>query len=1064
MKTIEKELKKLNFPRILIDLHRNRKTGTLTIDTADVTKKVFIDRGNAVFASSTDEDDRLGEMLIKLGKITIEQYDRSVELLKQTGKRQGTILVELGYLTPKDLVMGVKSQVREIIYSLFQVEYAEYEFDEEQLPTREVITLQMSMGTLIYEGMKKINNVVRIKREMPDMNAVLKLNEDPKSVFRDIVLSPPDKAMLAMIDGTITVRELLDGTSVATFEAIKTMYVLYVTGMIEEQKNVVKPEEQIMVADEPPQPLDTEGESFDNRVNELYSNLYKLRPHDLIGIDETSDAKTVQNNYYKLVKKFHPDRSISSTDPLMLDKLITISEEIQNAYVLLKENDKRRAYFEAISINSQKADSKKFDEEHFRTELSRVNKELLFPRDASDKGKIKEEKNGESLNGISMDEPSQSADYTFKKQCEGVTVKGEEDVLSSHETVDEMESEKDKKGEYTYNTKSDESPGPLDDAVEEQSEGDAPKENEEILSARDESVGADIEMPRYDSDEQEQAPEVNPVNIIELEDTKPDDAKQESQAESMAEIEPKEEIQEKRRHRRFKLDSCEVSGEMFFAKEVTVLDMSMSGIALKVNKQLKIGKEYLINLHDDEKIIAIRALVVRSFLGESKTTADGDIAPVYLVGMEFTHVSDEQADDIARFIDNHKIDGRKNDETDGINDKRRDKRFQIDMPGKTILDFHELYRVKVISLSGMLIESSQPLEVEDTIQMHIVLPPNRTVPLLGRIVSCKRIGDDQERYDIAIEFIEMSEEYRERLQGFFQGIEVFQGTAAPPDKTDTLNREISDRTWTNLNESDMPLTHERYDRDPGADRESSSRDAINLQLLNLLEEIKLLLAQLRTELPGAAGHHIPATENLGEREETKEPPSVTSNETTVLQEDIPDHEHKVSREEYKNEPQAETIKKKKLKLWHVLIPVFFLIAAAVSFLFLYTPEKQKILSQPVQAKKESLPPAQKTQEALPPPAPEVKKVSPIAPTQAVQHTIELIAKDSTWLSATIDEKGSKEMILKPGEQIKWTAKNTISLIIGNAEGVKVIFDGKELGPLGGKGKVVKLKLPVHKNS
>src|SRR4030042_502853 len=178
MNAIEKEIKKFHFPQILVDLHRNQKTGTLTVNTDDVTKKVYMEKGNAVFASSTDEDERLGETLIKLGKITIEQYDRSVELLKETGKRQGTILVELGYLTPKDLVLGVKSQVREIIYSLFEVEDAEYEFDEGQLPTREVITLQMSMGNLVYEGMKRIHNVVRIKREMPAMNAVLKSNED----------------------------------------------------------------------------------------------------------------------------------------------------------------------------------------------------------------------------------------------------------------------------------------------------------------------------------------------------------------------------------------------------------------------------------------------------------------------------------------------------------------------------------------------------------------------------------------------------------------------------------------------------------------------------------------------------------------------------------------------------------------------------------------------------------------------------------------------------------------------------------------------------------------------
>lgn len=270
MKTIGKELKKFNFPRILIDLHRNRGTGTLTIDTGDVTKQVYIDKGKVVFASSTDEDDRLGEMLIKLGKITMEQYERSVELLKETGKKQGAILVELGYLTPKDMVVGIKAQIREIVYSLFQVNYAEYEIDEGQLLTREVITLQMSMGNLIYEGTKRINNVVRIKRDMPDMNAVLKLNEDTESFFQDIVLSTQEKVMLAMIDGTKTVKELIDGTSTATFEAMKTLFILYVAGFIEEQKDVAKHAEQIMVSDEPAQLLDTEGDAF----------VWKLKPNN----------------------------------------------------------------------------------------------------------------------------------------------------------------------------------------------------------------------------------------------------------------------------------------------------------------------------------------------------------------------------------------------------------------------------------------------------------------------------------------------------------------------------------------------------------------------------------------------------------------------------------------------------------------------------------------------------------------------------------------------------------------------------------------------------------------
>jgi len=80
----------------------------------------------------------------------------------------------------------------------------------------------------------------------------------------------------------------------------------------------------------------------------------------------------------------------------------------------------------------------------------------------------------------------------------------------------------------------------------------------------------------------------------------------------------------------------------------------------------------------------------------------------------------------------------------------------------------------------------------------------------------------------------------------------------------------------------------------------------------------------------------------------------------------------------------------------------------------------------------------------------------------ILHTLELIANEETWIFVTIDEKESKERLLKPGTRAKWTARSGFSLKIGNAGGIKLLFDGKEIGPLGEKGKVVKLRLPSVK--
>jgi len=80
----------------------------------------------------------------------------------------------------------------------------------------------------------------------------------------------------------------------------------------------------------------------------------------------------------------------------------------------------------------------------------------------------------------------------------------------------------------------------------------------------------------------------------------------------------------------------------------------------------------------------------------------------------------------------------------------------------------------------------------------------------------------------------------------------------------------------------------------------------------------------------------------------------------------------------------------------------------------------------------------------------------------ILHTLELIANEETWIFVTIDEKESKERLLKPGSRTKWTARSGFSLKIGNAGGIKLLFDGKEIGPLGEKGKVVRLRLPSVK--
>lgn len=155
-------IKDLGLEGLIQGVSQAGKTGVLTLTRTDEwgLKRIYFDSGRIIFASSNIPDERLGEVLLREGRITKDQYDISVKILKEeiskkTGKRQGTILVEQGFIGPQDLVWGVKHQVKEVIMGVFLWDDGIYEFKEGPLPTEEVIRLFMKTEDIIQEGLNR---------------------------------------------------------------------------------------------------------------------------------------------------------------------------------------------------------------------------------------------------------------------------------------------------------------------------------------------------------------------------------------------------------------------------------------------------------------------------------------------------------------------------------------------------------------------------------------------------------------------------------------------------------------------------------------------------------------------------------------------------------------------------------------------------------------------------------------------------------------------------------------------------------------------------------------------
>jgi curved DNA-binding protein CbpA len=354
-KIISGFLKHYPLSDIFLALQMSEKNGILEIRNGPAIKKVYIKNGDMVFATSNKQEDSLGEVLLKAGKISTDQYYQSVDLIKKTGKRHGTILVELGYLKPEDLIWSVRRQVEEIILSLFQWEDGKFIFIEGPLLSDEVITLKLSAANLIYRGIKKINNFTHIKNAMPPLETILYYSTDPITLFQDIKLDNPDKDILSLIDGKLNIHELLSLSPLDNLQTLKTLYALISTGIIEpKEKESTEDKTWEEIVKEPKIEADS---AFMEKVEDLYKRLESTTYYDILGIEKWATQDKLKKAYYNVAKEFHPDIHFYIHSDTLKTKLNTIFFHVTEAYKILSDPKTRREYDNSLSIKPAKIES-----------------------------------------------------------------------------------------------------------------------------------------------------------------------------------------------------------------------------------------------------------------------------------------------------------------------------------------------------------------------------------------------------------------------------------------------------------------------------------------------------------------------------------------------------------------------------------------------------------------------------------------------------------------------------------------------------------------------------------
>jgi transcriptional regulator with XRE-family HTH domain len=79
-----------------------------------------------------------------------------------------------------------------------------------------------------------------------------------------------------------------------------------------------------------------------------------------------------------------------------------------------------------------------------------------------------------------------------------------------------------------------------------------------------------------------------------------------------------------------------------------------------------------------------------------------------------------------------------------------------------------------------------------------------------------------------------------------------------------------------------------------------------------------------------------------------------------------------------------------------------------------------------------------------------------------QYSLEIIANDLTWMHITLGGGKFEELLLRPGMTRAWTLKGTAILKLGNAGGIRIKFNGIDIGTPGSLGQVMTLIFPEYR--
>ena len=340
---------------LLNRIYSRRRTGKLQLVFGRLEKQLFFDGGQVVFATSSDRQDSLGEMMLRAGALTQSQFEEASSLV-QTGQRFGSAIAEMGVYGVQEIVTWVQRQLIQITASVLDYPAGRYYFFG-SLETNVVpeIGIPVPLGKLLLEAVHTAKDLP-LDQLAEDADLLVDCSPDPLLLFQAVDLERSERHLLGLISRPLSAKEIVSLSGLPKAKAARALYALLLLGFVvgvpssasltRGSAAPVSPR----VPEAPPSSQAEDGEQSEEEIRRLLEVVEKGTYYDLFGVTANSSPAQIQQSFNQLARKFHPDRHMGQGERVGL--LQDLIGRVTTAYKILIDDEQRAIYDKQLASRS----------------------------------------------------------------------------------------------------------------------------------------------------------------------------------------------------------------------------------------------------------------------------------------------------------------------------------------------------------------------------------------------------------------------------------------------------------------------------------------------------------------------------------------------------------------------------------------------------------------------------------------------------------------------------------------------------------------------------------------